>query len=64
MAGSPVQGGSSKQRGDPLARDTEELSDRVHGAPDAPAGFTYGRHAAIVTVRNGQAVTADQVFTS
>ena len=33
-------------------------------APDAPAGFTYENYSAVVTVRNGQAVAVDQVFTS
>ena len=33
-------------------------------APDAPAGFAYSRSGAVVTVRDGQAVAVDQVFTS
>jgi LysM repeat protein len=33
-------------------------------ASDAPAGFAYGRFIVVVTVRDGQAVAADQVFQS
>ncbi len=33
-------------------------------ASDAPAGFAYSRSGAVVTVRDGQAVAVDQVFTS
>ncbi len=33
-------------------------------ASDAPAGFAYARSGAVVTVRDGQAVAVDQVFTS
>ena len=46
---------------------TSEFARLVAGlasAPDAPAGFTYGPYGVIVTVRNGQAIAADQIFTS
>ncbi len=33
-------------------------------AADAPSDFTYGRYAVVVTLQNGQAVAADQIFTS
>ncbi len=46
---------------------TSEFARLVAGhasAPDTPTGFTYERYAVIVTVRNGQAIAADQIFTS
>ena len=46
---------------------TKEFARLVEGlapAPDAPEGFTFARYGVIVTVRNGQAIAADQVFTS
>ena len=46
---------------------TAEFARLVAGlapAADAPAGFTYGRAGALVTVRNGQAISAEQIFTS
>ena len=33
-------------------------------ASDAPTGFSYSRSGAVVTVRDGEAVAVDQVFTS
>ena len=46
---------------------TREFARLVAGlAPsdDAPPGFTYAPYGVIVTVRNGQAMAADQIFTS
>jgi LysM repeat protein len=46
---------------------TSEFARLVAGlapAPDAPTDFTYGAYGVVVDVQNGQAVSAQQIFTS
>jgi len=46
---------------------TGEFTRLVAGiapAPDAPAGFTFAPFGVVVTVQNGEAIAADQIFTS